>query len=108
MAMSITIENDKAEQHRIPAVTGHRRADEEQNFDWPLANEAEALLRRQVQLFLEQNTFAQRLSQRMSDETGTDFFEWIDHLTMSPVQETALSEAGFVRSEHSQNKGARI
>jgi hypothetical protein len=32
----------------------------------------------------------------MQSETGTDFFEWVDHLFLSPDDETALVKAGFV------------
>ena len=64
-------------------------------FDWPLANEAEAFLRRRVESFLEQNRFAQHLAKRMRDETATDFFEWIDHLVLSSDDEPMLRETGF-------------
>jgi len=66
-------------------------------FDWPLANEAETFLRRRIETFLQQNTFARQLAQRMREESGTDFFEWIDHLALSPSDEPALCEAGFIR-----------
>jgi hypothetical protein len=64
-------------------------------FDWPLAYEAEAFLRKRVALFLEQNSFAGELSERMRNDTGTDFFEWIDHLVLSPDEEQGLREARF-------------
>lgn len=66
-------------------------------FDWPLANKAETLLRRYIVAFLEANGFARRLAQRMREETGTDFFEWVDHLTLPQGEEQALREAGFVQ-----------
>ncbi len=66
-------------------------------FDWPLANEAEQLLRGYIGSFLERNAFARRLAERMRDETGTDFFEWIDHLVLAPGEEEPLRGAGFVR-----------
>src|SRR5260370_35754776 len=65
-------------------------------FDWPLAYEAEQLLRRRVEAFLDSSTFARRLAQRMREETGTDFFEWIDHLVLAPTEEPALRQAGFL------------
>src|SRR3989442_425752 len=68
-----------------------------QRFDWPLAYEAEKLLRERIGAFLEHNTFARQLADRMRQETGTDFFEWIDHLVLSPDEEDALRESGFVR-----------
>jgi hypothetical protein len=71
-------------------------------FDWPLANDAEALLRRYLAAFLTQNAFARQLADRMRDETGTDFFEWVDHLVLSPSDKTALLEAGFVLDESAE------
>ncbi len=66
------------------------------NFNWPLAYEAEALLSRHINAFLARNTFAARLARRMHDETGTEFFEWTDHLVISPEHEKEFRAAGFV------------
>jgi hypothetical protein len=74
----------------------------QESFDWPLANEAEQFLRQRASVFLEANAFARRLADRMRDETGTDFFEWIDHLALSPTEEKALLEAGFIRDRHAE------
>src|ERR1051326_7182828 len=71
-------------------------------FDWPLANDAEGLLRRYIATLLAQNSFARQLAKRMRDETGTDFFEWIDHLVVSPSEKNALLEAGFVLDEQAE------
>jgi hypothetical protein len=68
-----------------------------QSFDWPLANDAEAFLRHQLATFQERNAAARRLAERMQIETGTDFFEWTDHLVLSAGKEQALKHAGFVR-----------
>ena len=68
-----------------------------QNFDWPLAYDGETIIRQRLDTFLTQNTFARQLAARMQAETGTDFFEWVDHLFLSPDDETALVKAGFVR-----------
>jgi hypothetical protein len=65
-------------------------------FDWPLAYDGETFLRQRLDSFLEHNSFARQLASRMHDETGTDFFEWVDHLVLSPDDETALVKAGFV------------
>jgi len=65
-------------------------------FDWPLANEAEQFLRDRIALFLQRNTFARQLAARMRDETGTDLFEWTDHLVLAPSEEKALRAVGFV------------
>jgi len=66
-------------------------------FDWPLAHPAEAFLRRHVNAFQERNAFARRLAERMQAETGTDFFEWTDHLVLSSSEEPHLEGLGFVR-----------
>jgi hypothetical protein len=65
-------------------------------FDWPLAHEAEQFLRERIARFLKRNTFARELARRMRDETGTDIFEWTDHLVLAPSEEMALRQAGFV------------
>jgi len=67
------------------------------DFDWPVAYDAEKLLRERIDEFLQRNTFARDLAERMRLETGTDFFEWIDHLVLSPDDEQKFIEAGFLR-----------
>src|SRR2546423_8624640 len=67
----------------------------ENQFNWPLCYEAENLLLERIDTFLEQNSFARILSERMRDETGTLFFDWVDHLVVSPNDEAAFREAGF-------------
>ena len=79
-----------------PVARSEAASPERRRFDWPLAYEAEKLLRERIGSFLERNTFARRLAERMRDETGTDFFEWTDHLVLSPNEEKALRETGFV------------
>jgi hypothetical protein len=66
------------------------------NFNWPLAYEAEALLSTHINAFLAKNEFAARLAKRMQDETGTEFFEWTDHFVVSKNQEQAFRDVGFV------------
>ena len=65
-------------------------------FDWPLCHDAERLIGEHVEAFLLQNSFARRLAERMRDETGNDFFEWVDHLVLDSEQGAALRAAGFV------------
>ena len=65
------------------------------NFNWPLAYEAEALLSTHINAFLEANRTAGSLAGRMRDETGTDFFEWVDHFVVSQNHEQAFRDAGF-------------
>jgi hypothetical protein len=64
-------------------------------FDWPLAHEAERLLRAHLQSFLKRNRFALELSERMKTETATDLFEWVDHLVLPGGLEAELEAAGF-------------
>lgn len=71
-------------------------------FDWPLANDAEALLRRYIATFLTQNGFARQLADRMRDETGTDLFEWVDHIVLALSEKDALLGAGFVLDKGSE------
>jgi hypothetical protein len=65
-------------------------------FDWPLAYDAENFLRQNAGSFLERNSFARRMAARMREETGTDFFEWIDHLVLPKENEKPLVGSGFV------------
>jgi hypothetical protein len=65
-------------------------------FDWPLAFDAESFLRQSIGSFLERNSFARHLAARMRDETATDFFEWIDHLSLPRDNEKTLAGLGFV------------
>src|SRR5262249_4861872 len=92
----MTPAKSKKPKRQINSFRAAKDSAPEQSFDWPLANAAEALLRRQLELFLRRNCFAQRLADRMLAESGTDFFEWIEHLTMLSDEEPALSKAGFV------------
>ena len=64
-------------------------------FDWPLAFPSETYLRQRIDDFLARNTFAQQLAERMRAETGTDFFEWVDHLTLPASEEKTLLDMGF-------------
>jgi hypothetical protein len=65
-------------------------------FDWPLAFDAEKILRQVMDSFLDRNRFARHLAGRMREETGTDFFEWIDHLVLQPEAEPDLRAFGMV------------
>jgi hypothetical protein len=51
--------------------------------------------------FLNDNTFAARLADRMRDETGTRLIDWVDHLAMPDTAELTreLTTAGFERTE---------
>ncbi|WP_438481611.1 hypothetical protein [Oleiharenicola lentus] len=66
------------------------------NFNWPLAYEAEALLSNYINAFLAKNSFAAQLAQRMHAETGTEIFEWTDSFVVSKDHEAAFRAAGFL------------
>ncbi|HVT74795.1 MAG TPA: hypothetical protein VHD61_16800 [Lacunisphaera sp.] len=66
-----------------------------ENFNWPLAYEAEALLAKHIDAFLGANQAAAALAARMRAETGTEFFEWVDHFVVSAEQEKEFRAAGF-------------
>lgn len=77
-------------------------------FDWPLAYDAEQLLGGLIAAFLERNTFARRLAERMRDETGTDFYEWVDHLVVGPEQVDALRGVGLVEENVAAPTGSTV
>jgi hypothetical protein len=80
----------------------------ETTFDWPLAYEAEDLIRTLLNRFLEQNQFASALAARMRDEAGTDFYEWVDHLIVGPELEHALQEVELVVEDVEADPGATV
>src|SRR4051812_32517281 len=64
-------------------------------FDWPLAYDGETVLRNRLEQFFERNSFSRHLAHRMASDTGTDYFEWIDHFILPQKDEAALRKAGF-------------
>ncbi len=77
-------------------------------FDWPLAYEAENFLRQRLAAFSERNRFARLLAARMRDSTGTDFFEWIDHFVLAPEDDKPLRDFGFVPNRVETEDGATV
>src|SRR5256885_8628141 len=75
----------------------------ENQFNWPLCYEAENFLLERISAFLEQNSFARILSERMRDETGTMFIDWVDHLVLPASDEATLGEAGFTHDPLGEN-----
>jgi hypothetical protein len=65
-------------------------------FDWPLCYEAEHLIRGYLDDFFRRNTWARQLAGRMREETGTELFEWVDHVVVTAQHADALHAAGFV------------
>jgi hypothetical protein len=77
-------------------------------FDWPLCYEAEHLIAEYVQSFLARNSFARRLAERMRDETGTDFFEWVDHVIVPESEAPRLRAAGFTAENVEAPNGTTV
>lgn len=80
------------------------------SFDWPLCYEAERTLGGFIEAFLLRNSRARRLAERMRDETGTEFFEWVDHLVLAPEPATvdALRAAGLVEERVEAPAGTTV
>jgi hypothetical protein len=70
--------------------------DQEQRFNWPVCYEAEGFVLRQIERFLERNKFAGELARRMAQETGTLMLDWTDSISLSAIDETAVTDLGFV------------
>lgn len=83
-------------------------ASDANDFDWPLAFEAERVLRSQLEAFLGVNRLARRLAQQMRDEAGTDFFEWIDFMALSPEAVEPLRAAGFIKEEGTEGPEGEV
>ncbi len=66
-------------------------------FDWPLAHEAEQCLRGCIETLQERHAGARRLVERMRAETGTDFYEWVDHVVLAPGREAELQAVGLTK-----------
>ena len=61
-----------------------------------------------IESFLSRHTFARTLAARMREETGTDFFEWVDHLVLSPEHAKVLGAAGFVKEKVEAPRGTTV
>ncbi|HEY3862403.1 MAG TPA: hypothetical protein VGO59_10985 [Verrucomicrobiae bacterium] len=79
-----------------------------ERFDWPLALDAENFLRERIDAFLQRNSFARHLAGRMRDETGTDFFEWADHLVLPAEDGTQLRALGMEEDRAETSGGETV
>lgn len=77
-------------------------------FDWPLCYEAERLVREHLAQAHARNSFIAALADRMADESGTDFFEWVDHLVLGREYGDALRGAGFVEENVEAPAGTTV
>ena len=59
----------------------------ENRFDWPVCNEAEAILSSRIDVFRARNRFANQLAERMRAETGTLLLDWVDSLGLPSSDE---------------------
>ncbi len=66
-------------------------------FDWELYPETEKFLISIIDEFLSKNKFAAELSKKMSLQTSTKFFNWVDYVVIpeSKVKESNLLKLGF-------------
>ena len=78
------------------------------SFDWPLAYQAEGLVRDFISALLGKNSAARSLAKEMSEKTGTDFLEWVDHLTLAPEHEMELRDAGFIDEPVRAETGQKV
>jgi hypothetical protein len=77
-------------------------------FDWPLCYDAERVVRDHLAQARARNKFIAVLADRMADETGTDFFEWVDYLVLDPRHEAGLRAAGFVEEKVEAPAGTSV
>jgi len=92
----------------VSALLETRAAQDEGTFDWPLCYDAERWLGDYLIAFLQRNSFAARLAQRMSEETGTELFEWIDHFVMSRQHADELRRVGFIEEDVDSPAGTTV
>jgi len=66
-------------------------------FDWGVYPQVEKFLNDQIDIFLEHNSVASKLSARMHKETSTFFFDWVDHIILpeKKVTQNDLETLGF-------------
>lgn len=66
-------------------------------FQWKPCPEGQSLLDEWIAGFMERNPFISELAERMTIETGTRFFDWIDYLQLPNVDGAVdkLDAAGF-------------
>lgn len=79
-------------------------------FDWGLYPDAEKLLNNRISKFLKNNEFARKLAYRMSSETSTRFFDWVDHIVLPEreVGERKMISVGFEEKDVPSPDGCRV
>jgi hypothetical protein len=89
-------------------MNSHPNSEELHEFDWPLAYEAETLLRRFIRSFLEHNEVANRLARDLRQRTGTDFYEWVDHFSLDTTHAEELRAVGLIRETVEAPTGTEV
>jgi hypothetical protein len=89
-------------------MNSHPNSEELHEFDWPLAYEAETLLRRFIRSFLEHNEIANRLARDLRQRTGTDFYEWVDHFSLDTTHAEELRAVGLIRETVEAPTGTEV
>jgi hypothetical protein len=69
-----------------------------EDFDWEVHPELDEFVRKQVDLFLSKNKFANELSDKMLKMTSTRFVDWVDYIMIpeSAVKRKDLEKLGMV------------
>jgi hypothetical protein len=88
--------------------TNSEQSEELHGFDWPLAYEAETLLRRFIRSFLEHNEVATRLARDLRQRTGTDFYEWVDHFCLDTEHAEELQAVGLIQEAVETPTGTEV
>jgi hypothetical protein len=88
--------------------TNSEELEELRDFDWPLAYEAETLLRGFIRSFLEHNEVAARLARDLRQRTGTDFYEWVDHFSLDTEHAEELQAVGLIQEAVETPTGTEV
>lgn len=73
-----------------------------EDFDWQCCPEVARLVAKRVDEAVSEVRFSSRLRQRMKDETGTRFIDWVDHICL-PLNDPfadRVEALGYVCAEH--------
>src|SRR5262245_40357202 len=76
------------------------------NYVWPQCPEADRFVRDQIAGVLEGHAFARRLSERMHNETSTEFASWVDHVILpkKKVSLDTLAHLGFIKDNAAKTR----
>ncbi len=80
------------------------------NFDWGLYSDAERFLKREVQKFLKQIPFANKLAKEIEGNTSAYFLDWIDHIVIpeNEIDKTKLKKTGFEKIDIPASKDVEV